>query len=287
MQINQVGTHPSGDSVFKMKLAAMIFYFLLLCATLPLVVYADTIKIGGSGSALATMEQLGDAFVKSHPEHNIKVLPSLGSGGGIKALQGHALDIAVISRELKPDEAATGLTATEYGITPFVFAVHRKVPASNITLLDIAAIYAGKKLAWENGEQIRLVLRPASDSDTVLLNSISPKMEAAVNIAQQRPGMVFAMTDIDSVDNLESMPGSFGTSTLALILAENRKIKALPVNGVTPSISNLENGSYPYWKPINMVTDKTTSHAAQQFIAFVKSPEGQQYLEKLGHHVRK
>jgi phosphate transport system substrate-binding protein len=231
------------------------------------------------------MRQLGDAFSKAHPEHSIKVLPSLGSGGGIKALQGKALEIAVTGRGLEPKEAASGLVATEYGITPFVFAVHRNVPVDNISLKEIAAIYSGQKQKWDNGEIIRPVLRPAGDSDTVLLLGISPEIASAVNQALQRQGMVFAITDIDSADDLERLPGSFGTTTLALILAENRRIKPLPIDGVAPTAANLKNGTYRYSKPFNMVTDKSTSLAAQQFIAFVKSAEGQKLLKQFGHHV--
>jgi phosphate transport system substrate-binding protein len=268
-------------------LPARIIYSTLLSLTLftPLTSSADVIRIGGTGSALATMQQLGKTFSQSHPEHSIKVLPSLGSGGGIKALQGKALDIAVISRELKPEEAASGLVATEYGITPFVFAVHRNVPVDNISLNDIAAIYSGQKLKWDNGELIRPVLRPAGDTDTVLLLGISPEIEKAVLQALQRQGMVFAITDIDGADSLERLPGSFGTTALALILAENRQIKPLSIDGVAPNIANLKNGTYRYWKPFNMVTDKSTSLAAQQFIAFVKSAEGQKLLKQFGHHV--
>jgi ABC-type phosphate transport system substrate-binding protein len=48
---------------------------------------AQDFRIGGTGGALATMQQLADAYVQQHPGVRITVLPSLGSGGGIKALR--------------------------------------------------------------------------------------------------------------------------------------------------------------------------------------------------------
>ena len=232
-------------------LSTRIIYSALLSLTVfaPLTSGADIIRIGGTGAALTTMQQMGDAFSQVHPEHRIKVLPSLGSGGGIKALQGKALDIAVSSRELKPEETASGLVATEYGRSPFVFAVQRNVPVSKISLQDIADIYAGKKTKWDDGELIRLVLRPKGDSDTQLLQSMSPAIEASLNIAYERQGMVIAMTDIDSADNLESLPGSFGTTTLALILSENRKLKVLAIDGVKPDLGTIDDGRAPL-KPL-------------------------------------
>jgi phosphate transport system substrate-binding protein len=44
------------------------------------------LKIGGTGAALGTMRLLGDAIMRSRQTATIEVLPSLGSGGGIKAL---------------------------------------------------------------------------------------------------------------------------------------------------------------------------------------------------------
>jgi phosphate transport system substrate-binding protein len=55
---------------------------------------AETIRIGGTGSALGTMRALGEAFRKQYPNMEVVVVPGLGSGGGRKALMGGAPDIA-------------------------------------------------------------------------------------------------------------------------------------------------------------------------------------------------
>ncbi len=65
---------------------------------------AKEIKIGGTGTDLATMKLLGEQFRKTHPDVTITVLPSLGSSGGIKALLGGQLDIAISYKEPSGDE---------------------------------------------------------------------------------------------------------------------------------------------------------------------------------------
>ena len=47
---------------------------------------AETLKIGGTGAALATMKLLGAAAERSHPGTRVEVLPSLGGAGGIMAV---------------------------------------------------------------------------------------------------------------------------------------------------------------------------------------------------------
>src|SRR5258708_1091963 len=63
----------------------------------------EEIRIGGTGNALGPMHVLGQAFAKANPGVTVTVLPSLGSGGGIKAAANGAVQIAVSSRTLKDE----------------------------------------------------------------------------------------------------------------------------------------------------------------------------------------
>lgn len=248
-------------------------------------VCAETIRIGGTGTAMSTMVLLGEEFEKAHTGHAVRVLPSLGSSGGLKALQGGALEIAVAARDLKPEEKSAGLTAFRYGTTAFVFASHAKAPKQPLTRQSIAAIYSGQQANWPNGQPVRVILRPMQDTDTKLLGRISPEIEAAVTAAHARSGMTIAITDTDSVEHIEKTPNAFGTSTLAQLITENRSVNLLPVDGVMPSVQTLENGSYPYSKDLYIVTPAVPSNGAARFIEFVRSPKGIEILKKTGHKI--
>jgi phosphate transport system substrate-binding protein len=89
-----------------------------------------------------------------------------------------------------------------------VFAVAKSIRVSDITLEQIADIYTGKQAAWSSGDPIRLVLRPASDTNTVILKALSPRMNEAVLAAEKRPGMLSALTDQEAMDRLEKVPGA-------------------------------------------------------------------------------
>lgn len=254
-----------------------------LVGAAPGLVSAETIRIGGTGTAMTTMTLLGEAFAKVHAGHTVKVLPSLGSSGALKALQGGALEIAVTARDLKPEEKSLGLSAFRYGTTAFVFASHAKTPAQPLTRESIAAIYSGQQANWANGQPVRVILRPMQDTDTKLLNKISPEIEAAVAAAHARSGMTIAITDTDAVNHIEKTPNAFGTSTLAQVIAENRSVNLLSVDGVKPSPQTLENGSYPYTKDLYIVSPAAPSNGAKQFIEFVRSSKGIEILKKTGH----
>jgi phosphate transport system substrate-binding protein len=79
---------------------------------------ADLIRINGSGSALDVLKPLIQAYAKVHPQVTIEMEKPLGSSGAIKALLAGALDIAVSSKPLKPEEVAQGCRGREYGRMP-------------------------------------------------------------------------------------------------------------------------------------------------------------------------
>ena len=136
-------------------------------------VRGEEFKIGGTGMALGTMSALAEAYARSNPDTKIIVLPSLGSGGGIKAVASGAIQIAVAGRALSGSETGQGLVAVEYGRTPFVFAVSVKTRVTGLTLPQLVDIYSGKTGLWPDGARIRLVLRPPTDADSETVRNLS------------------------------------------------------------------------------------------------------------------
>ena len=213
------------------------------------------------------------------------ILPGLGSRGGKKALLAGALDIAFVAEPPSPSEQHHGLIAREIARTPFVFATATSNAVSDMTLQQVIHAYAGQMLTWPDGTRLRVILRPEGDTDTQTLRAISPEMSRAVDTAYARPGLIVAATDQDAAQALEKTPGGFGTTTLALIVGEQRALKALSIGGVPPTPKSIDDGSYPYFKPLCIVTRGTPSPLAQRFLAFVRSCAGRQILARLGYWV--
>ncbi len=244
---------------------------------------AKTIKIGGTGSALATMRLLGETFQDRHPGIVVKVFPSLGSGGGIRAVLEGDIDIAVASKKLSPAEKAKGLVAYEYGRTPMVFVTHKTNPSSDITLKQVIDIYSGRMLSWPDGTPVRLVTRPAGERAVHLLESISEELKKAVLSAAARPGMTVAVTDQENADLLERLPGSFGVAPLCQLISENRGLKVLSLDGIKPGEKTLANETYRYDYDLYLMTGPRSSPASRLFVDFVFSRAGQSVLTRMGY----
>lgn len=243
---------------------------------------AESVRLGGTGSAIGTMQRLGQAYQKLDPSFVLEIVPNLGSSGGLKALRGGATQLATVSRALKADELAAGLQAVEYGRTPFVLATS-KTGVLGLTLREVADIYAGRRTQWPDGTPLRLVLRPQSDGDTVQLASFSDDIKSALAQAAGREGLVTGMTDQETVDAIERMPGGLGTTSLALLLSERRRAAPLALDGVAPTLAHLASGRYPHAKTMALVLRSDATPTVRKFVSFVTSEQGRKLLTELGH----
>lgn len=244
---------------------------------------AKELLIGGSGTDLATMSQLAEAFSQQRPDVDIKVLPSLGSSGGVRAVARGRLHLGLSSRPLKPAELKYPISSHLYARTPLALVTQRDNPASGVTSEQLFAAMSGKHVYWPDGLLLRLVLRPPSDSDTLIVTQAFPQAEAALAKAYDLRGIPVARTDQAAADMLEEVSGSLGFSALAVVLGEQRALKPLHLDGVAPSPENLARGDYPMGKPLYLVLPPDPDEDALRFARFIASTQGQALLRKTGH----
>lgn len=60
----------------------------------------------------------------------------------------------------------------------------------------------------------------------------------------------------------------------------NDSVKALKIDGVQATINNIKNGSYKISRPFNIAVKSNISAAAQDFVNFIMSDQGQKIVEK-------
>ncbi len=245
---------------------------------------AADLTLGGTGADLETMRVLADAFEKVNPGTTVEVLPSLGSGGGVKAVLAGAIDLALTSRPLKDNERAAGARETTYakGLTAFI--IRQNNPLTNLTGAALIEIYGGTRTTWADGSVIRLVLRPKSDSEAMLVMSRVPSLGDPYRQALARKGVVVTFTDQENIDKLSRIEGSLGTGSLsAILLTEGADLKAVSLNGVAPTPAAVVEGSYPLTRRLFFVTGPDHGALVARFTSFVRSAEGTAILERTGH----
>lgn len=261
-------------------------HFLAAAALLPTLSHGQAppprtggeLLIGGTGAGLGPLQRVVD----EQGLRNLRLVPSLGTNGGLRALAAGAIDLALSARRLADDERARGLVEQELFRTPVVWAVHDGVPLRHATLDELAALYAARTTTWANGTPVRLVLRPDSDSDTALIKSASPAMAEAVAAAQARPGVQMGITDIDAIEAIERIPGALGVTTLGLVRAQRRRVQVLTLAGTTPGLDTLAAGRWPLAKRVYLVSRGTPAGVLADAVQALNGRPAAQLLTALG-----
>jgi phosphate transport system substrate-binding protein len=242
---------------------------------------AETLRVGGTGMALASMRSLGTALTARNPDLAVEVLPSLGSGGGLQALTEGAIDVAATARDLKPVETAAGLRLAACAKTPFVLATSLTKP-QGVTRAEIPALFSNPAATWSDGTPLRILLRTKDDADTVYMIDNIPGMAAALEIARRRPDVPVAATDQENAELAQKTAGSLATMTLMQAASEHLNLRLMKIDGVAPSADTLQNGSYKFLRTVCLALSSRRNPAADQFIAFVRSESGAKILRQSG-----
>ena len=253
---------------------------LLLAGALPAgnAVAAETIRTGGTGTAIGMLQQVGAKFAAAEGGE-IKVVPGLGSGGALRALADGWIDMAVSARPLNAEETAKGLRQVAVLRTAFVLATSHRNPDA-LKTSELPAIFAAASANWTDGTLIRIILRPRSETDSALLGELFAGMNAAIEKARRRVEVPIAPTDQDNVKLAERTPGSLAGTTMTQLKTEQVNLQIVPLNGREPTLANVESGAYPFVKHLYIVLRRNGPAPAQRFIDFLRSPQGQTALRE-------
>jgi phosphate transport system substrate-binding protein len=265
------------------SLSAIALLAVIIVAGAQRAVAADTIQIGGTGSALGSMTMIAEAYMRAHPDRTVVVLPSLGIMGGMRALRTGIIAICLSADPLSPDEKADGLVSVPYAKSALGFATRPDTPVEGVTADWLADVYRGTITRWPNGTPIRLVLRPAHDSDTRIASSYSEPMRQAIAAALERPGLLIEDTAQSATRQLARLEGSLGTANQTQIKSEQLALKLLSIDGVAPDVETIVAGRYRLVRTLYHVTRPDAPAAVRDFIAFIGSEEAAGILTSTGN----
>ena len=187
--------------------------------------------------------------------------------------------------------AGADLKFTPIGHEAFVFLVGKDNPIDNITYQQIRNIYSGKTadwgtLGWHEGGKIIAFQRPEGSGSQTGLQGIMGKLP--IQVPQPLPdasliGTNSLMKQI-SVEWQGSQPAiGYSYRYYATTMYANPDVKLLSVNGVEPSIENIQNRKYPFVADFYAVTNGEPEGNTKLLINWILSRQGQEIIEKTGY----
>jgi len=272
--------------MFKKRLMGTLFAAALMSSASTMV-NAEELSWTGCGiSKKAFMTEMAKAY-----ESKTGVTVKLSGGGatkGIRAVAAGTSDLGGscrhwlrgVSGDVHPEETDADLIQVAWDA--LVVIAHPDNSVNNIALDQLKDVYAGKISSWSDlgGEdkRIGLVVRDGKTS----------------GVGYMLRQLVFGDADyefgarslkVKSTGPLEAKVESLKTAFAidGISSAKRRNVKFLSIDGVEPTKENIAAGSYALYRPLYMAVNKqNTNQAAQKFVDFVLSDEGQAVISQQG-----
>ena len=236
-----------------------------------------TVSTDGSTSMEKVIGALGESFMAANEGVEFTYNPT-GSGAGITAAQEGRCDIGLSSRALKDEEKAGGLKETVLAYDGIAIIVNPENPVNDLTLDQIAKLYTGEITNWKdvggNDAEVVLIGREAASGTRDGFESITGTKDKC----QYRQELT---STGDVITAVSQNPDAIGYASLASI---KDSVKALNVDGVTPSEATVKDGSYKVQRPFVLVTveGKELTPVAQKFFDYITSPDAAAIIAKAG-----
>ncbi len=225
-----------------------------------------TIQVVGSTSFTATLQDLAAAYQSAHP-NVLTVVQGTGSADGLRALTTGEADLAAVSWQFPKADVPAGLDYVPVARDAVAMVVHAANPVSNLTLLQIKALYQGETLDWRalGGPAMEPVLISREDG-----SGTRAAFEALVMGGERVTLNAIVMPSSQAVvDYVAGHPAAIGYVTMAEV---NSQVRALKVEDVAPTAATVRSGAYHLSRLIYLYR---RPGAAQDFVDFILSPAGQ------------
>ncbi len=207
-------------------------------------------------------------------------IDSIGTGAGFERFcKSGETDIANASRAIKAEETALcqaiDREPIEFRIGTDALAVvvsRDNTFVDTLTLADLAKIYSGEAKTWADvnpawpAEEIQL-FSPGTDSGTFdyFVEVVFEKDETKIVGANPQ------MSEDDNVlaQGVMGSPNAIGYFGYAYYQENEDKLRAVPIEGVEPSFTTAEDGSYPLSRPLFLYSTAKIMQEKPQVAAFI------------------
>ena len=258
--------------------------FIVSAAVMPFGVSAtDVLLVSGSTTIYPYSIDLEPAFEADYPGTDVQISGG-GSSTGFRNVRDGISDVGNMSRDLKTSEKTDypNIIATTIGKDAIAVIVNNSNALNGLTGDQVYDVFSSASTApitdWSQLGQ------PAGTINVHIRDENSGTGEAFKSLALNKTEPVAYATEHASNQALLAAvaadPVGIGYVSLGVL---DSTAKGLTIDGVAATPANAVNGSYPYVRPLNVVTKREPIGLAEKWLFYHLGPAGQQKLEDDGY----
>ncbi len=232
---------------------------------------SQRLVLTGSSTVAPLVGEIARQFESIHPGVRIDVQTG-GSARGINDTRNGIANIGMVSRALKANE--NDLHAYTIALDGISVIFHANNPVATLSKQQIADIYTGKITNWKSvgGPDARItVVNKAEGRSTLELFLHYFQLRNS----QIKPHIIIG-DNPQGIKTVTGNPHAIGYVSIGAAEFEAERgapIRLLALDGIAASVANVQRGTFPLSRPLNLITTQVPQGLAQRFITFARSQQ--------------
>lgn len=228
----------------------------------------ETITAVGSSAAQPLVELAGEEFTKDNPNEYVNVQGG-GTGTGLSQIQQGAVNIgnSDLYAEQKKDIDASKLVDHRIAAVGMIPVVNKDVKVKSLTIKQLRQIFSGQVTNWKQvgGQDLPITIINRADGSGTRASFESDVMNGTPFVRSQEQDSSGMVRQI--VYNTE---GSISYLAMPYL---NNTVKTINVNGVEPTIENIENNQWKIWSYEHLYTNGKPTGMTKKFLEFIMTDD--------------
>jgi phosphate transport system substrate-binding protein len=240
----------------------------------------QTITAVGSSAAQPLVELAGEEFTKSNPNEYVNVQGG-GTGTGLSQIQQGAVNIgnSDLYAEQKKDIDATKLVDHRIAAVGMVPIVNKDVKVKSLTLKQLKQIFSGQVKNWKQvgGQDLPITIINRADGSGTRSSFESDVMAGTPFVRAQEQDSSGMVRQI-----VYNTAGAISYLAMPYL---NDTVKTINVDGVEPTIENIETNKWKIWSYEHLYTNGEPTGMTKRFLDFIMTDEVQKNVVKKMNYV--
>ncbi|MDY6872390.1 MAG: phosphate ABC transporter substrate-binding protein [Chloroflexota bacterium] len=236
------------------------------------------LQIAGSTTVQPLAEVLAEAFMADNPDVTIEVQGG-GSSVGVTSAGEGTVDIGNASRNVKESEFEEfpELQIFTIAYDGIAIVTNPDLELPSLSIDQVKAIFAGEFTNYSEvgGPDAEIVIVSREEGSGTRAAFEELVMESGDTEAEISENALLQQSNGQIRTTVSTTPDSIGYLSFGFL---DESIHTVAIDDVDPTVANVKNGSYPIFRPLNMLTNGAPNELSQAFLDYILSDAGQEIV---------